>query len=326
MSDGRTPGPLRILIVEDAMDQALLFRALLESAGYKVTTAQDGQHALEVWDSGDFDLVITDLNLPGMDGFDLARELKKPHRESPVIAVTGYTHQSYIESAYRSGVDALLHKPIDRDELLSRIAEMFPALHPKEHGPRPVLAIGARPGDVDFGVGGSLVRHREGGRDVVIYLLSQGPDGALGEAAARVAAEHLGIRVLFADGQSREKSTTERQLLLERVIRELDPEIAYIPSRGDDEADRREAHRLSWSALADVPQVFGYLTPSSTMDFRPTRFEIVGEQMTVKLGAMIAYRDLGHLELTGRFVQSAARWWGRYRDYAEVEPLEELKI
>jgi len=322
IDDGRSSGPLRVLVVEDAMDQALLLRSVLESHGYRVQTAQDGSRALEMYDAGEFDLVVTDLNLPGMDGFDLTKQLKKPHRNPSVIAVTAYQHQTYIESAYRAGVDHLLHKPLDPEELLERIREYFPELHPKDEGPRPVLAIAARPGDATFGCGGTLVRYRETGHEVLIYTLDRGPHGDVGEACARVAAEALGARILFADGDA--DSVIERQLLLERVIKEFDPAVAYIPSRADDDPDRREAHRLSLSGVADVPNVRGYLTATSTLGFKPEVFEIVSTQMTDKLNAVLAYADLGEIPLTGRFVQSAARWWGRFKDFAEVEPFETL--
>jgi len=323
MTDARrSSGPLRVLVVEDAMDQALLLRSLLEAQGYKVQTAQDGSHALELFDAGEFDLVVTDLNLPGMDGFDLTKELKQPQRNPFVIAVTGYMHQTYIESAYRAGVDHLLHKPLQPDELLERIVEYFPELHPQAEGPRPVLALAARPGDATFGCGGSLVRYREAGHEVLIYVLDHGPHGDVAEASARVAAEAMGARILFADAST--DTPVERQLLLERVIKELDPAVAFIPSRADDDPDRREAHRLSLSGVGEVPEVKGYLTPTSTLEFRPDTFEIVSPQMSAKLDAVLAYADLGEIPLTGRFVQSAARWWGRFKDFAEVEPFETI--
>ncbi|MDT8368878.1 MAG: response regulator [Longimicrobiales bacterium] len=323
MDGVRAPGPLRILVVEDAMDQALFVRSLFEGRGYSVQTAQDGAHALDLYDAGEFDLVVTDLNLPGMDGFDLTRELKKPERGTIVIAITGYTHQTYTESAFRAGVDHLLHKPIDEEDLLEQIRDYFPELHPRDERPRPILAVSTRPGDVTFGCAGTLLRHREHGRELMLYILGRGPHGDLGEACARVAAETLGVQLLFAEAAT--DDVVERQLLLERVIREFDPSIAYIPSRADDDANRREVHRLSWSGLGEVPEVFGYLTPTSTLDFKPDVFEIVGPQMSTKLDAMLAYADLGEFALTGRFAQAAARWWGRQRNFAEVEPFEHLK-
>jgi CheY-like chemotaxis protein len=323
MSELYADRALRILIVEDAMDQSLYLRSILEGEGYRVQSSQDGAHALELYDGGAFDLVITDLNLPGMDGFDLTKELKRPHRGATVIAVTAYTHQTYIESAYRAGVDHLLHKPFDREELLERIREYFPQFHPEEVGPRPVLAVGSRPGDVVFGCAGSLVRHREAGREVLVYIAGPGPKGDVATACARVAAEEMNARLLFADPSA--ESPVERQLLLERVIKEFDPQIAYIPSRADDDPDRRETHRLSWSGLYDVPEVLGYLTPTSALDFKPEIFEIISEQMPVKLDAILAYADVADLALSGRFVQAAARWWGRNKDFAEVEPFERLK-
>ena len=79
-------GPIRVLLVEDALDQALLVRAMLGGGLYDVTHTQDGMHGVELFGSKDFEIVITDLNLPGMDGFDLTRELKRRRPELLIAA------------------------------------------------------------------------------------------------------------------------------------------------------------------------------------------------------------------------------------------------
>lgn len=312
---------IRILIVEDAIDQAMFLRAMLESTDlFEVAWAQDGGRALQMYADDEYDFVLTDLNLPGMDGFDLTRELKRISKV-PVLAVTGYTHQSYFESAYRAGVDALLNKPVDRDELIGRLQELRPELFPAADAGVRVFALAAHPGDAIYGCGGTLARHVNDGAEAMILVLHPG-DAALA-AAARAAADTLGARVIVPP-QGDDEDPAQRQLLLERIIRDLDPDFAYVPSLGDDQPDRREAHRIARGALSDVKTVLHYATATTTLDFRPSAFRDVSGVMTRKMTALDHFSDFvgTRPELSSRFAQASARWWGRFAKFGEVEPFE----
>ena len=322
---GRT---IRVLLVEDALDQALLVRAMLGGGLYDVTHAQDGGHGIELFKSREFDLVITDLNLPGMDGFDLTRELKRQRPDVPVLAATGYSSPGYSESAYRAGVDAILKKPLDQKELLAQLRELLPALHPAPQAPPSILALGARPGDVVFGCGGTLAFHRAQGHEVLIFLLDGGvPGSGLDAAAARSAAERLGARVILADPAGGDDDITERQLLLGRIVREVEPDVAYIPSMADHDPYRKEAHRLGRTVLPDARAILAFASPTHTFDFRPGFFKPVDRYMSQKLEALEAFYGgtTRPRELSARFVQAAARYWGRLADYGEVEPFEVIR-
>ena len=85
------PGRVQVLLVEDALDQALFLRAMLDPEIYEVTHAQDGQRAWDAFLDGDFEVVISDLNLPALDGFDLCRRIKAQRIPTPVVAVTGFS-------------------------------------------------------------------------------------------------------------------------------------------------------------------------------------------------------------------------------------------
>ena len=88
-----SPGTsVRILFVEDAFDQALVVKSFLQSAGgYEVVHSQDGDQALKLLEEQEWDLLITDLNLPGTDGFEVIRAAKERDPSIPVLATTGYT-------------------------------------------------------------------------------------------------------------------------------------------------------------------------------------------------------------------------------------------
>ena len=313
---------IRILIVEDAIDQAMFLRAMLESTElYEVEWAQDGGRALQMFEDHEFDAVLTDLNLPGMDGFDLTRELKRISKV-PIIAVTGYTHQSYFESAYRAGADALLNKPVSQDEVVARLRDLLPDLHPSEADGVRVFALGAFPGDAVAALGGTLARHADDGAEVMIYVLRN--PGEEHAAAARSAAELLGARVIVAPPDAPDRTATERQMLLERVVNDFDPHFAYVPSLADDNVDRREAHRLSKEVFPATAKVLGYATATTTLDFRPTAYRDIEMVMPRKIAALDAFGSLlaQRPDLSPLYTQATARWWGRFRKFGEVEPFE----
>lgn len=319
----------KVLLVEDAPDQAYLLSALVKRAGpFEVTLAQDGVMALELARARDFDLVITDLNLPGLDGFDLTREVKRLNPALPVLAATGYTNPAYVEGAYRAGADALLMKPLDADDLAARLRELLPAWEAEGGRPPAVFALGARPGDVEFGCGGSLAAHRAAGHDVLVFVLASGKEAeGLGLEQARSAAETLDVRIIVADATRAGTDITEQHLLLERLVRDLEPRWAYVPTLGDDDARRREAHRLSRTAVGDVPTILAYASPTATLDFRPEAFRDVTRWMDDKLACLGAFagRPESRADLTTEFVDAHALYWGRFKGFTRVEPFELLK-
>lgn len=324
--------PIRVLLVEDALDQALLVRAMLGGGLYDVTHAQDGMHAVEIFQTGGFDVVITDLNLPGMDGFDVTRELKRRRPDIPVLAVTGYTSPGYTDSAYRAGVDAILRKPPDQKELLAQLRELLPGRHPAPERPANIFVLATRPGDATLGCGGAIAFHREQGHDVLIFVFNadEGLEGRTREAA-RKAAERLGARIILSDPAGRDEEAVEaeleRHLLLSRVVRELDPDVAYIPTHNDHDVHRKNVSRLGRTILSDSRTILAYWTPTSTLDFRPSHFRRIDDYMSLKLEALEAFYGGAEppRELSGRFAQAAARYWGRLKEFSEIEPFEVVK-
>jgi CheY-like chemotaxis protein len=107
-------------VVEDDRDGRLLFAEWLGHAGFRVDTAHNGLQALERAREVLPDAILTDLHIPGIDGYELTRRLKTdPRTQSiPILAVTGYaTFASDPSRADRAGCDAILSKPCDADDL-----------------------------------------------------------------------------------------------------------------------------------------------------------------------------------------------------------------
>jgi CheY-like chemotaxis protein len=112
-----------VLVVDDTQDIALFFAFLLERAGYEVEAAYSGERALELARQERFHLVISDIGMPRMDGYELARQLRQlPGYESvPLIAVTGYAQFYERDRTIVAGYDAHLKKPVEADALLRAI-------------------------------------------------------------------------------------------------------------------------------------------------------------------------------------------------------------
>ena len=113
----------KILLVEDNAINRLVAQNFLEENGYHVTTAADGMQALEQAAAQRFDLVLMDIQMPGMDGFETARQLRlMPGLEGlPIIALTAYATHDAGERIVAAGMDDHLTKPIDFDELAGAI-------------------------------------------------------------------------------------------------------------------------------------------------------------------------------------------------------------
>ena len=117
----RRDGKARLLVVDDEKNILEILTRLLSSFGYEVEGAGGGRHGLELFTEGDFDLVITDLNMPDMDGGRLARLIKDVSSETPVILITGDPDASDQLQANGGAVDALMYKPFSLPHVLSTI-------------------------------------------------------------------------------------------------------------------------------------------------------------------------------------------------------------
>ena len=117
-----------VLLVEDDRDGRLLFVEWLLDAGFRVDSAHNGLQALDRALEIRPDAILTDLHIPGIDGYELTRRLKADPRTSaiPVLAVTGYAPFTQDPSrADRAGCDAILPKPCDPDDLATTLRELI---------------------------------------------------------------------------------------------------------------------------------------------------------------------------------------------------------
>ena len=112
----------RILIVEDEPADRIILGVILEEVGHEVYFASDGCHALKIYTKTSIDVVVTDLQMPYVDGLELIEALRALAPDEPIIAVSGKGPHLLTESR-KQGVYAALRKPVERHELLEAVAE-----------------------------------------------------------------------------------------------------------------------------------------------------------------------------------------------------------
>ena len=118
----------RILIVEDREDNRQILRDLLASTDYEIVEAENGVEALAAVAKQRPDLILMDIQLPVMDGYEATRRIKADPalRSIPIIAVTSYALSGDEEKAREAGCDAYVPKPYSPRQLLAKIREFLP--------------------------------------------------------------------------------------------------------------------------------------------------------------------------------------------------------
>jgi CheY-like chemotaxis protein len=145
------PPMLRVLVVDASPDAVMSLQLLLQSWGYEACVAVDGPTALELGDSFRPDIVILDIALPGMDGYELAKRLRKPNSETPLIlAHSGYCSDADMCRSLKAGFVAHLAKPADPEDVrkILVILEKWPHWNPpapREDGSRPTISLAETP-------------------------------------------------------------------------------------------------------------------------------------------------------------------------------------
>jgi CheY-like chemotaxis protein len=116
----------RILVVDDIIDNSFLLQTVLEEEGYQVEVANSGQAALEAIAATPPDLVLLDVMMPEMNGFEVTQRIRQnPNLPFiPILLITGYTEPSPADG-FDVGADGFIRKPIDFDELLARIRSVL---------------------------------------------------------------------------------------------------------------------------------------------------------------------------------------------------------
>lgn len=112
---------MKILLIEDEKNLAIFVEKGLQQAGYSVEKTNDGSKGMEMAVSDSFDLILLDLMLPGINGFDLLKNLRSFGIKTPVIIISAMSKTEYVVKGLDLGAVDYIKKPFDWDELLARI-------------------------------------------------------------------------------------------------------------------------------------------------------------------------------------------------------------
>jgi CheY-like chemotaxis protein len=135
---------LRVLLAEDNVVNQKVACRILEKKGCAVAVAADGKQAVEAWEKGEFDLILMDVQMPEMDGFEASAAIRRREAERadgrdriPIIALTAHAMREDEERCASAGMDGFISKPIQVGALIAAIAEICPRsrLEPGEPAP-----------------------------------------------------------------------------------------------------------------------------------------------------------------------------------------------
>jgi len=120
---------IRVLTVDDSRTMLDMLRAALTSRGFKVVQAENGKEGLTALESGPFDVVISDVNMPVMDGFTFIRSLRADPKNAglPVLILTTETSREKRDEGRAAGATGWIVKPFDPEKLVATIRKVCPA-------------------------------------------------------------------------------------------------------------------------------------------------------------------------------------------------------
>lgn len=332
MSVAPTP---HILVVEDDPDVSGYLTIVLEKkAGFRVSHTADPHLALGWLESTDFDAVLTDIELPGITGLQMAERIRERDAQLPILVMTAHPSVDYAVTALRSQVDDFLLKPVPGPVLIDKLTELVELGRARRAAAGPgtvVLAIGAHPDDVEIGVGGLMAAHRAAGDRVVILTLSRGARG--GAAAHReheslAAAELIGARLFLEDLEDTNISPGDPTVgIIEAVVDQVGPTVVYTHSIHDRHQDHRAVHQAASVATRKVATFACYQSPSATVEFKPNRFVPIDGFEQTKLDLLAAFSSQAAVRdyLEPDFVLATARYWSRFGGGRSAEPLEVIR-
>jgi len=131
VAEGEELRGLRVLLAEDSIVNQKLAVALLQGHGHVVTLARNGSEAVEISSRAPFDLILMDVQMPEMDGFEATTAIRERElgtdRRTPIVAMTAYALKGDRERCLTAGMDGYVAKPIRAQELFEAIGKLFPA-------------------------------------------------------------------------------------------------------------------------------------------------------------------------------------------------------
>jgi two-component system alkaline phosphatase synthesis response regulator PhoP len=210
----------RILVVEDQRDLALGLRANLEVEGYTVDVAQTGEDALRIASDHRPELVILDIMLPGIDGYEVLTKLRAMHVDAPVLMLTARAEEVDKVRGFRAGADDYVTKPFGVMELLVRIQALLRRGPPRKDDAGATTPV-VRVGDVEVDIEGHMVRRN--GEEIALTPKAFELLLALHRKQGKVASRHELLRDIWGYASSVTTRTVDAHVAELRRKLEADP-------------------------------------------------------------------------------------------------------
>lgn len=189
IAEAEAEGTLVLLVDDHPINRRLLVRQV-RTLGYAAESTEDGVQALEKWQSGRFGLVVTDCHMPKMDGYELARSIRRleaaeDRRRVPIIACTANALQGEAETCLAAGMDDSLVKPVELSQLLEKLEQWLPI--PRLAGVASAPGQRPQPGPSTLPVDLALIAANWGGGDAsIVDEILKSFRGTCHEDAARL--------------------------------------------------------------------------------------------------------------------------------------------
>jgi len=193
----------KILVVDDMKSMRLTLSGTIEEQGYDVTGVEDGYQAINAAKSTHFDLIFMDIKMPGINGVQTFREIKKISPSSVVVMMTGFAVEDLVKEALEEGAFSVIYKPFDMERVISLVESVL----------RTVLILVVDDRSSDRKVLSEILRSKG-------YRVTEAADGE--EAIQIVKDKHYDIILMDIKLPGRDGVATFRQ------IKEIDPEARVI--------------------------------------------------------------------------------------------------
>ncbi|MGQ3892672.1 PIG-L family deacetylase [Legionella sp. CNM-4043-24] len=321
----------KILLIEDDLAVAGIITGWLENLA-SLTHCLNASEAYRLINEEYWDLVITDLSQSQINDLDVTDFVKKNTPQTSVLIVTSDQKIHFIITAMQNHADGLMFKPLEKTEFITKVFELAEAAKTRrEKEKKVILAIGSHPDDVEVGCSGSLLLHRSKGDALNILTLSAGESGGNPEVRkteSRLAANILGARLFMGSLSDKGISEATKTIeLIESVVEQCKPTHVYTHSLHDSHQDHRNAYLATITACRKIPNIYCYLSPSTTIDFKPALYVDINEFIKEKLQLIALFKSQSDHRpyLQADLVKATARYWGRYSNYNLVEPMEVIR-
>jgi DNA-binding response OmpR family regulator len=321
-----------ILLIEDDISHASLLSRWLESVSeYRVKHVSSGLAGIDLALSSEWDLVVSDIDLPDINGLELCRQAKEEQPLMPVLLITAHEGIDYALQAIKYRVDDFLLKPFNKITLLEMVKTVLHKSRTEKSKKQVrVLAIGAHPDDIEIGCGGSLLRHKANGDKICILTMSTGEkcvesDNRIEEITK--VAKKLNSKLIIGNYQdSGTRQNADAINLIQKAIDSFKPTVIYTHSVNDSHKDHYNVHLATIVAAQKVPSIYCYQSSTVTSDFQPGLFIDISNHINDKITLLSFYNNLSdHNNAQEVSIRSTAKYWGKFCNVTEIEPLEVVR-